>query len=281
VSNGLGRRCCCVEPGGIEGGRQLNSNDDPSAGKNVMTEKRVLLLTGCTGIFGSKFVEMYADQYSIVGVSRTPPTSVRAFDYFQGDLAANYEAVVDYALDRYGRLDVLINNAASKNIDAALKAVRQSSFADQMQLNAIVPLELVRYVFSRFWSHAGALENRRQNRNVVNMGSILSARHVRLRGAYEGHYSYACYSATKRALSALTKNLSYELEPHGVRINLLAPGSFPNEQPTELVCRAAAEIEASNQNGTVTTVDFGTVQTFRCECELSGGRPLEMVIAPN
>src|SRR5258706_10524778 len=106
--------------------------------ESLMTEKRVLLLTGCTGIFGSKFVEMYADQYLIVGVSRTPPTSVRAFDYFQADLATNYEAVVDYALDRYGRLDVLINNAASKNIDAALKAVRQSSFAEQMQLNAIV-----------------------------------------------------------------------------------------------------------------------------------------------
>ncbi len=244
-----------------------------------MTEKRTLLLTGCTGTFGSKFVEMYADRYSIVGVSRTPPTSVSGFDYFQADLAANYEAVVDYVLDRYGRLDVLVNNAACKNIDAGLKPNRQSSFADQMQLNAVVPFELVRYVFSRFWSQAGAIENRRHNRNVVNMGSILSARHVRLSGAYAGHYSYACYAATKSALSALTKNLSYELEPHGVRINLLAPGSFPEEQPTELVCRTCVELETSNHNGSVTTIEFGNVRTLRSESELGGGQPLEAVLS--
>jgi NAD(P)-dependent dehydrogenase (short-subunit alcohol dehydrogenase family) len=247
-----------------------------------MNEKKVLLLTGCTGIFGSKFVELYSDKYLMVGVSRTPPASAeRTFDYFQADLAQDHKGVVDYVLDRYGRLDVLVNNAASKDIDASLKPVRHTSFADQIHLNTVVPFELIRYVFSRFWIQAGPLENQRHNRNVINMGSILSARHVRLSGAYEGHYSYACYSATKRALSALTKNLSYELEPYGVRINLLAPSSFPSEQPTELVCRTCAEIENSDHNGTVTTIDYGEVKTLRCECELAGGRPLELVFRPD
>jgi NAD(P)-dependent dehydrogenase (short-subunit alcohol dehydrogenase family) len=174
----------------------------------------------------------------------------------------------------------LINNAASGDIDSALKPARSISFSDQMQINAVVPFELVRYAFLRFWSSAGRQENLDYNRNVINMGSILSARHHRLVGGYEGHYNFACYAATKRALSALTKNLSYELERYGVRINLLAPGAFPSEQPTELVCRACAEIESSAHNGTVTTIDFGEVRTLQCECELSGGTLLERVLAP-
>lgn len=246
-----------------------------------MPDKKVVLLTGCTGTFGSKFIELYADKYSIIGVARMPPaTPAETFDYFQADLTEDYEGAVDYTLERYGRLDVLINNAASSNVDAALKPVRPVGFAYQMQLNAVTPFELIRYAFSRFWNQAGREENLSRNRNVINMGSLLSARHVRLAGAYEGHYGYACYAATKRALSALTKNLSYELERHGVRINLLAPGSFPSALPTELVCETCVRIESSEHNGTVTTIDAGEVRTLLCECELAGGRPLEFVLAP-
>lgn len=246
-----------------------------------MTDKKVVLLTGCTGTFGSKFIELYAHRYSIIGVARTPPAlPAKTYDYFQTDLTENYECAVDYTLNRYQRLDVLINNAASSNIDAALKPVRPVSFAYQMHLNAVIPFELIRYAFLRFWSRAGGQENLNRNRNIINVGSLLSARHVRLAGEYEGRYNYACYAATKRALSALTKNLSYELERYGVRVNLLAPGSFPSEQPTELVCEACVEIESSNHNGMVTTIDSREVRTLQCECELAGGRPLELVLAP-
>lgn len=225
---------------------------------------------------------MYADKYSIVGVSRRQAARrPKTYDHFQADLTENYEGAVDYTLERYGRLDVLINNAASLNIDAALKPVRPVSFAYQMQLNVVVPFELARYIFARFWSQAGYHENLSCNRNIINMGSMLSARHVRLGGRYEGHYNYACYAATKRALSALTKNMSYELERHGVRINLLAPGSFPSEQPTELVCQTCVELESSKHNGMVTTIDSGEVRTLQCECELAGGKPLELVLAPD
>lgn len=244
-------------------------------------EKKILLLTGCTGIFGSKFIEMYAGKYAIVGVARTPPAHpFETYDFFQADLTEDYKGAVDYALERYGRIDVLINNAASGNIEAALKETRSTSFAYQMQLNAVVPFELIRYAFLRFWNRAGREDNLDQNRNIINMGSILSARHHRLVGGYEGHYNFACYAATKRALSALTKNLSYELERYGVRINLLAPGAFPSEQPTELVCKTCAEVESSSYNGRVTTIDFGEVRTLQCECELGGGKPLELVLSP-
>jgi NAD(P)-dependent dehydrogenase (short-subunit alcohol dehydrogenase family) len=263
----------------------LDSNQDGagmnSVGVDIMREKKIVLLTGCTGTFGSKFIELYADKYSIVGVARRPPVQhVDTYDYFQADLTENYRGAVDYTLERYGRLDVLINNAASGDIEAALKETRSTSFAYQMQINAVVPFELIRYAFLRFWSRAGRQENQDSNRNVVNMGSILSARHHRLIGGYEGHYNFACYAATKRALSALTKNLSYELERYGVRINLLAPGAFPSEQPTELVCKTCVEIESSTYNGMVATIDFGEVRTLQCECEMGGGRPLELVFSP-
>lgn len=247
-----------------------------------MPEKKVVLLTGCTGTFGSKFIEMYAGVYTIVGVARRPPVHrVETYEYFQTDLTEDHESAVDHVLERYGRLDLLINNAASGNIDAALKQTRAVSFADQMRLNAVVPFELIRYAFLRFWSGAGRQDNLDYNRNVINVGSILSARHHRLTGGYEGHYNFACYAATKRALSALTKNLSYELERYGVRCNLLAPGAFPSEQPTELVCRTCMEVDGSSQTGKVTTIDFGEVRTLDCECELGGGKLLEHVYAPD
>lgn len=236
-----------------------------------MIKHSVLLLTGCTGRFGTEFVRMYSDRYTIVGVSRTPPeTIVPELDYLNVDLVEDPRRAIDYVLERYGRLDVLVNNAACLDVDRALKTGRKVSFADQMQINAIVPFELIRYAFLQFWRQAGRDENETYGRNIVNLGSILNVRQPG--GDFALDYGFACYAATKHALGGLTSYLRDELEPHGVRINLLAPGGFPSEQPTELVCKACAELIASTYNGTVTTIDFGEVRTLQCETEFAGAQ---------
>lgn len=246
-----------------------------------MSKRPILLLTGCTGTFGSEFARLYADRYRIVGVSRKSPKWLApGLDHLPLDLAADPRRPVDYVLERYGRLDVLVNAAACADLTPALSSSRQISLADQMLINAVAPFELVRHAFLRFWSRAGRADNLAHGRNVVNLGSILNVRHHRLRGGYAEHYGFACYAATKSALGALSRYLGDELEPHGVRVNLLAPGAFPAEQPTELVCRACAELIDSSRHGTVTTIDFGEVRTLRSEAEFGGGRAMDRFLEP-
>jgi 3-oxoacyl-[acyl-carrier protein] reductase len=152
--------------------------------------------------------------------------------------------VVDLALARYGRVDLLVNNAAHIRLqprgivdgDAALE-----QFEPHFALNVGVPLRFSARLAQRFWLHAGA-ENRAENRNIVNVSSISGSE------VYPGQ---TLYSASKAALNQLTRNIAEEFAEFGVRANAIAPNSFPALVPTEQVAQAIVELDVSTLTGGV------------------------------
>ena len=235
-------------------------------------DRRVCLLTGAGGTLGDAFCRAYGGQYNIVAVCRRrapgvasqhewfvdplepdaelPDNDVRVYNV-HADLERDgeVERVVDIALARFGRVDLLVNNAAYVGLhpqgivdgDAALDSV-EKHFA----VNVGVPLRFATRLAQRFWLHRD-LENRDHNRNVVNVSSLSGSR------VYPG--GQAIYAASKSALNQLTRHLAAEFGVFGVRVNALAPNNFPSIVRTESVASAIVRLDGESVTGRILALD--------------------------
>jgi NAD(P)-dependent dehydrogenase (short-subunit alcohol dehydrogenase family) len=235
-------------------------------------ERRVCLLTGAGGLLGAEFCRSYARRYDIVAVHRNrrpsvpsqleefvdpldpgahlPENSGRVFAV-HSDLTRDgeVERVVELALARFGRVDVLVNNAASMRLhpkgvtdgDAALR-----DFESIFDINVGIPLRLATRVAQRYWISRD-LENRAENRNVVNVSSLSGAH------TYP-HVGQALYAASKAALNHLTRHLGAEFTAFGVRVNAIAPDSFPGRVPTRRVADAIVRLDEEDVTGKILAV---------------------------
>jgi 3-oxoacyl-[acyl-carrier protein] reductase len=118
--------------------------------------------------------------------------------------AGQAQAVIDAAIEAFGRLDVLVNNAGVYEM-ARLEAVTEALFRKMFDIN-VLGLLLTTQAAS---PHLG------EGASVINLGSIVSS--FRPPGS-------AVYTGTKGAVDAITGVLANELGPRGIRVNTLAPG---------------------------------------------------------
>ncbi len=225
-------------------------------------------MTGAGGLLGSVFCGTYYQSYDIVAVCRDrvpavpsqeewfidplaprealPENASRVF-VIRADLTreGEVERVVDLALAKFGGVDLLVNNAARIELqpngmvdgDTAL-----DEFEPQFAMNVGVPLRLSTRLAQRCWLGAD-VENRRRNRNIVNVSSLSGSE------VYPG--GQAIYSATKAALDHLTRHQASEFAEFGVRVNAIAPDSFPYRVPTQKVAAAIAELDEASVTGLV------------------------------
>lgn len=126
----------------------------------------------------------------------------------QADLlnAASLPAMVSETLQRFGRLDVLINNASSF-FPTVVGEINEREWDDLMGTNLKTPL---------FLSQAAAPHLRRNHGCIVNIIDIHADRPMR---------NYVVYSVAKGGLLALTRSLAAELGPE-VRVNGVSPGAI-------------------------------------------------------
>ena len=123
-------------------------------------------------------------------------------------------ALVDTALDRFGRVDVLVNNADK---DAMFPAMEEpvDSFRDVLEVNLVAPFALAqRSARSMVESGTGG--------TIVNVASLWGLVGV-------GQIPMASYAASKGGLVNLTRELAAQWARQGVRVNTLAPGWFRTE----------------------------------------------------
>lgn len=135
---------------------------------------------------------------------------------FEGDLTvrANADELVRRTLERFGRVDLLVNNAGGAIAPIATSTATQMSDADlRMMLD-------VNFMSTVYCSQAVAPGMRAQGSgNIVNVASTmgLDAAH---RGGLLAHYGIS-----KTSVVQFTRFLALELGPHGIRVNCIAPGS--------------------------------------------------------
>jgi pteridine reductase len=115
-------------------------------------------------------------------------------------------ALVGAALESFGRLDVLVNNASSF-FPVAVGAMESSHWEELIGSNLRAPL---------FIAQQAAAELAKNEGSIVNIVDIHAERPLK---------GYALYSIAKAGLAAMTRSLALELAP-GVRVNGVAPGAI-------------------------------------------------------
>ena len=127
-------------------------------------------------------------------------------------------ALFRMAADQYGRLDVVVNNAGL-NVRGDFRHMSDADWELIRDVNLDGVVRIARDGFE--------LMRASGNASLVNLASIMGNRGLR---------QLAGYSATKGAVSALTRALAVEYAPFGIRVNALAPG-FIETALTERVLR--------------------------------------------
>jgi NAD(P)-dependent dehydrogenase (short-subunit alcohol dehydrogenase family) len=121
---------------------------------------------------------------------------------------ADFEALARQALERSGRIDILVNNAAQA-IGGVVDEIDEATWNRVMSTN-----------LTSVWRGMKVCvpQMRRQGKgSVINMSSVQ---------ALAGFKGWAAYAAAKGGINALTQQAAIDLAPFGVRVNAVAPGTI-------------------------------------------------------
>ncbi len=138
-----------------------------------------------------------------------------------GDLAA-LDRLVTATLDTFGRLDIVVNNAAT-GLAQPLGALTPDAWAKSNDVNLRGPVFLVQSALPALTASPCAAVI-----NVISAGAFLFSPHV------------AMYAGAKAALMAYTRSMAAEFAPRGIRVNALAPGAVD----TDMVRATTPETQA-------------------------------------
>jgi NAD(P)-dependent dehydrogenase (short-subunit alcohol dehydrogenase family) len=179
--------------------------------------KRVWFITGASRGIGALIAEAaLADGNAVVAAGRNVAGMTERLGTSPGLLSvaldvtdeAQARAAVDAALGKFGRIDVLINNAGF----GLLGAVEESADKDIRRMydtNVFGLLNVTRAVLPSMRA--------RRSGHVINISSI---------GGYRGAAGFGVYSSTKFAVEGITEALGDELRPLGIHATVVEPGYF-------------------------------------------------------
>jgi NAD(P)-dependent dehydrogenase (short-subunit alcohol dehydrogenase family) len=173
---------------------------------------RVVVITGASQGIGASLVPAYRRLgYAVLGTSRTiPPSDDPMIATVQGDIATadTAERVTRHAIDRFGRIDTLINNAG------VFVAKRFTQYTDE-DYDLVTGVNLGGF----FQITRRAIEHmeRAGSGHVVNITTTL-VEHADVK------VPSALASLTKGGLAAVTKSLATEYAATGIRVNAVSPG---------------------------------------------------------
>jgi NAD(P)-dependent dehydrogenase (short-subunit alcohol dehydrogenase family) len=188
------------------------------AGSGKLSGRRALITGGDSGI-GRAVARLFAREGADVAVvyleehDDAQQTAKFVEDeggrclLISGDVAdeAFCARAVAAAVDEFGGLDILVNNAAEQHVQQRLTDISREQLERTFATN----------VFGAFFMTKAALEHLGEGAAIITSTSVT---------AYQGNPVLLDYSATKSALVGFTRALSANLAPQGIRVNAVAPG---------------------------------------------------------
>lgn len=226
---------------------------------NTQSDKNSLVwfITGTSGGIGRELVrEALRRGDSVVATSRNPGKVAEAFAEHEAQLLTvamdlgSYDqitAAVQAGISRFGKVDVLVNNAGYGFIGAVEEA-NDDEVNKVHETNVFGLIRVLRAVLPHFRD--------RKSGHIVNLSSI---------GGLVGLPGFGIYNSTKFAVEGISEALAAEVAPFGIKVTVVEPGPFrteflagslalaKNEMPqyekTAGVTRAGASTRNGNQPG--------------------------------
>ncbi len=180
---------------------------------------RVAIITGASKGIGASIAQTFAANGAKVVVSSRKQAAVDevvaeiqaaggealAVAAHVGDTQA-LDNLVKLAIEHYGRIDILVNNAATNPVFGPLED-SVDAMDKIMQINVKAPLELAKFALPYLKAQS--------NSAIINISSV---------EAFIATEGLGCYSVSKAALNMLTKSMAKEWGKYGIRANAICPG---------------------------------------------------------
>jgi NAD(P)-dependent dehydrogenase (short-subunit alcohol dehydrogenase family) len=205
----------------------------PGAGK---LEGKVALITGGDSGIGRAISALFAREGAKVAIAyleedRDAEETRRIVEedeggealLIPGDLGikANCEAAVAKTVERFGKLDILINNGAQQWIDEDFESLEED------RIRQMIGSNIMAYMFTT----QAALPHLKEGAAIINTSSV---------NAFAGMGALVTYSMTRGASLAFSRSMASNLADRGIRVNSVAPGPIwtpfiPGTMPAESV----------------------------------------------
>jgi NAD(P)-dependent dehydrogenase (short-subunit alcohol dehydrogenase family) len=192
----------------------------------MTTDKaQIVLITGALTGIGRATAVAFARDRACVGVSGRHDNEGQALaeelralgaeaEFVRADVRndQNVRALVDRTVERFGRLDVAVNNAGTLGRPGPITEQTPESYAEVFDTNVLGVLLCLK--------HEMRVMLAQRRGSIINVSSVVG--HI-------GVANSAVYTASKHAVDGLTQSAALEAAPYGVRVNGIAPG--PIETP--------------------------------------------------
>ncbi len=182
----------------------------------MSSAERVWLITGCSTGFGRELVRQILDRgQRVVATARTPSALDEFASHPQAVIAKldvtvpeQVNAVVRNTQARFGRIDVLVNNAGYGYL-AAIEEGEEEEVCAMFETNVFGLIRITKAVLPVMRGQGSG--------HIVNISSM---------GGLIGIAGVGYYNATKFAVEGLSEALAKEVAPLGIRVTIVEPGPF-------------------------------------------------------
>jgi len=178
---------------------------------------KVWFITGASRGFGVLIAQQaLARGDSVVATARDPQSVIKALGEHPNLLAVRLDVrleaqaitVAQQALERFGRIDVLVNNAGY-GLLGAVEEASGTEIRDLYETNVFGLLNVTRAVLPSMRERGAG--------HIVNISSV---------GGYSAYAGWGVYSSTKFAVEGLSEAMHMELAPLGIKVTVVEPGFF-------------------------------------------------------
>ena len=205
-----------------------------------MEEKKIALITGGARGIGKQIALKYAiNGYNIALNYVSDSTDIKALEeeflsfgievlLVKADVS-NYlecEQMVKKAIDKFGKIDVLVNNAGITK-DGLIAMMKEDAFDKVIDINLKGTFNVVRNVVPFMM--------KKRNGSIVNISSVVGVC---------GNAGQSNYSASKAGIIGFTKSLAKELAARNIRVNAVAPGFIDTDMTSVLKDQVKDSINA-------------------------------------
>ena len=196
--------------------RPIYDNDEPGHGR---LEGKVAIITGGDSGIGRAVAIAYAKEGANVTIvyldehrdAEQTANDVRKYGrevlLIATDISReeNCKKVIDNTLGKFGKIDILVNNAAVQYVQNNIEDITAEQLEYTFRVN----------IFSQFYLSKFAVPHLKDGSSIINTASVT---------AYRGNEQLMDYSSTKGAIVSFTRALSGSLVKKGIRVNAVAPG---------------------------------------------------------